>query len=193
MIEIRFDTFPTLTTERLVLRAIKDEDAEALFELRADPGVMRYIGRPLAQTVTDAQKLIDGFKTVENDGTAVIWGITMKGNDKLLGTICIWNLQRQHFRAEVGYLLHPDYWKQGILSEVMAAVLPVGFDQVGLHSIEANVSPENTASRRLLEKFGFVQEAHFRENFYFNGEFLDSIIYSLLVSTYKQRLTSSQT
>ena len=144
--QIRFDTFPTLTTERLVLREITNVDADALFALRANPDVMRHIGRPLAQTVADAQKLIEGFKAVENDGTAVVWAITMKGNNKLIGTICIWNLQKQHFRAEVGYLLHPDYWQRGILSEVMSAVLPVGFDQVGLHSIEANVSPENSFS-----------------------------------------------
>lgn len=190
MIEIRFDTFPTLTTERLILRAVKDDDAEALFTLRANPNVMRHIGRPLAKTIEEAQKLIDGFKTVENDGTAVVWAITVKGNDKLLGTICIWNLQKQHFRAEVGYMLHPDYWQQGILSEVMAVVLPVGFNQIGLHSIEANVSPENIASRRLLEKFGFVQEAYFKENYYFNGEFLDSVIYSLLAPVYRSKTTS---
>ena len=75
----------------------------------------------------------------------------------------------------------------------MAAVLPVGFDQVGLHSIEANVSPENIASRRLLEKFGFKQEAYFKENYYFNGEFLDSVIYSLLAPVYRNRITSLQT
>jgi ribosomal-protein-alanine N-acetyltransferase len=52
-----------------------------------------------------------------------------------------------------------------------------------LHSIEANINPDNLASANLLEKNGFKKEAHFRENFYYNGKFLDSLIYSLVRKT----------
>jgi ribosomal-protein-alanine N-acetyltransferase len=58
--------------------------------------------------------------------------------------------------------------------------LKYGFNTVGLHSIEANIAPENIASARLLEKAGFVREAYFRENLFFNGRFLDTVIYSIL-------------
>jgi ribosomal-protein-alanine N-acetyltransferase len=51
---------------------------------------------------------------------------------------------------------------------------------MNLHSIEANINPENIASRKLLEKTGFVREAYFKENYFFNGKFIDSEIYSLL-------------
>ena len=66
------------------------------------------------------------------------------------------------------------------MSEVLDTIIDYGFTKIGLHSIEANVNPENQASIRLLEKHGFAREAYFRENYYFNGNFLDSAIYSLI-------------
>ncbi|MBP6649301.1 MAG: GNAT family N-acetyltransferase, partial [Bacteroidia bacterium] len=78
--------------------------------------------------------------------------------------------------------LHPDYQKQGIMAEALLKVLDYGFKTMKLHSVEANVNPENAGSINLLEKSGFVREAYFRENYYYDGKFLDSAIYSLLTN-----------
>lgn len=69
----------------------------------------------------------------------------------------------------------------------MKSVLDYGFKQLNLHSVEANINKMNNASRNLLEKFGFVKEAHFKENFYFNGTYLDSVIYSLINPTHPRQ------
>ena len=115
------------------------------------------------------------------DNIGVTWGIVRPAApDELLGTIGLWRIIAEHHRAEIGYGLHPVYWQQGIMSEALAAVLDFGFQQLKLHSVEANVNPDNAASRRLLEKHGFALEAHFRQNYFFRGQFLDSHIYSLL-------------
>ncbi len=66
------------------------------------------------------------------------------------------------------------------MQEALTAVLEYGFRTIGLHSVEANVDKENLASIRLLERNNFTREAHFKENYYFNGRFIDSVIYSLL-------------
>jgi ribosomal-protein-alanine N-acetyltransferase len=66
------------------------------------------------------------------------------------------------------------------MTEAMDIVLDYGFNIMQLHSIEANVDPGNIASIKLLEKNGFVKEAHFKENLFFNGKFLDTVIYSLI-------------
>ena len=89
-------------------------------------------------------------------------------------------MQKEHYRAEIGYLLHPDYQQKGIMDEALKAVIKYGFETMQLHSIEANVNPANAASMKLLEKNGFVKEAYFKENYFYNGQFLDSVIYSLL-------------
>ena len=98
----------------------------------------------------------------------------------LIGTIGFWRITKEHYRAEIGYALHPDFHRKGITQEAMIEVLNYGFEMIRLHSVEANVNPNNEASKKLLEKNKFVQEAYFKENYFSNGQFLDSAIYSLL-------------
>lgn len=89
-------------------------------------------------------------------------------------------MDKEHYRAEIGYSLLPDYWSKGYMAEAARCAIDYGFSMLNFHSIEANVNPNNAASIRLLEKMNFVREAYFRENFYYDGKFLDSAIYSLL-------------
>ena len=67
-----------------------------------------------------------------------------------------------------------------IMYEALQFVLEFGFKDMNCHSIEAVIDPENVASERLLQKCDFVKEAHFKENCFWNGQFLDSIVYSKL-------------
>ena len=71
------------------------------------------------------------------------------------------------------------------MQEAFNKVLEFGFNSMNLHSIEANVNPENKASIKLLERNNFIREAYFRENYFFDGKFLDTAIYSLLAQDYK--------
>ncbi|MBS1655703.1 MAG: GNAT family N-acetyltransferase, partial [Bacteroidetes bacterium] len=85
--------------------------------------------------------------------------------------------------AETGYVLHPDYWRQGIMKEVLPVVCDFGFKKLGLHSIEARINISNIASERLLKTTGFKKEAWFKEDFFFRGKFYDTVVYSLLNTT----------
>ncbi len=180
MLEFNFAPFPVLTTQRLVLRQVHQDDADEMFFLRSDREVMKYIGRPLAIAVSEAKELIGKM----NDGIAnnndIAWAITLKGDDKLIGYIGFWRTDKEHHLSEIGYALHPHHHHKGLMQEAVAALLEYGFHIMKLHSIQANVDPLNQASIKLLERNDFVKEAHFRENYYFNGVFLDSVIYSLI-------------
>jgi ribosomal-protein-alanine N-acetyltransferase len=72
------------------------------------------------------------------------------------------------------------------MSEAIKAVLEYGFEQMGLHSVEAIIDPKNIASERVLQKNGFVKEAHILENEFWDGKFLDTAIYSLLRRNFKK-------
>ncbi|MCE7925497.1 MAG: N-acetyltransferase [Haliscomenobacteraceae bacterium CHB4] len=178
MLFISFPSFPILHTPRLILREMTSGDAEALFEMRSDERVMRYIGRPLQKEVSEATELIEKIHASFIQNEAVGWGIYFHGQSRLLGDIAFWKMDKANHRTEIGYMLHPDYWGQGIMDEAMTAALDYCFRVLDFHSVEANTDPENEASGKLLEKHGFVQEAYFRENMYFEGRFLDSRIYS---------------
>jgi [ribosomal protein S5]-alanine N-acetyltransferase len=80
----------------------------------------------------------------------------------------------ENVRAELGYALKPHFWGKGYMKEVLFEVLRFGLDQLGLHSLEANVNPENIASVRLLESVGFLKEGHFKENYLFGDHFVDA-------------------
>ncbi len=180
MLNVHFDPFPTLTTDRFVLRQISQDDAEMMFEMRSDREMMAYIPRPLAKTMEDATALIQTMLDGGEKGESFLWAISYKNDTKLLGTIGYYRLKPEHYRAEVGYLLHRDYWQKGIMYEVLQSVLEFAFKDMNCHSIEAIIDPDNVASARLLEKCGFVKEAHFKENCFWNGQFLDSVVYSKL-------------
>jgi len=180
MLEINFGDFPLLTTERLVLRHITTDDAHALLYIRSDEKVMEYIDSKRLGTIEETLELIKLIDDTFEQNNGITWGITLKDNDVITGTIGFWRIEKQHHRAEIGYLLHHDYWAKGIMTEAANAVLQFGFNELNLHSIEGNVNPSNADSIKLLERLGFVREAYFKENFYFDGKFLDSAIYSLL-------------
>ncbi|MFI5153289.1 MAG: GNAT family N-acetyltransferase [Chitinophagales bacterium] len=180
MVSLCFQPFPVLATERLLLRKISREDDDAFFALRSSKAVMRYIDRPLAKTKEDVITLIDMMVGLIESNEGLTWTITMKGEPGMIGTVHLWKISRENYRGEIGYLLDPAWQGQGIMREALGAVIHYGFESVHLHSFEANVSPENTASFHLLERCGFIREAHFRENFFYDGKFLDTLVFSLL-------------
>jgi ribosomal-protein-alanine N-acetyltransferase len=180
MLDLQLLPFRPLQTSRLSLRELTAADAADLLFLRSDEEVMRHIHREkdtsLAQ-VHNHLRLLNGLLE-KNEG--ITWGMALPPQPGLVGIICLWQFEPENYRAEVGYALHPAYWGQGLMSEALTAVLRFSFEELQLHSITAHVSPENTASVRLLEKHGFVLEGHLRENYCFRSQFLDTLIFSRL-------------
>jgi ribosomal-protein-alanine N-acetyltransferase len=181
MLTVNFNPFPTLYTSRLQLRQLTTGDVKEIFELRSNKTVMHFIDRPMAVTQDDAlvfiQKITDNLHI--NEG--ITWAIAFKGEATLIGTIGFWRIDKENHRAEIGYMLQPQHHKKNIMHEAMVITLDYGLNSMRLHSVEANVNPANEASKKLLLKNNFNQEAYFKENYYFKGQFLDTVIYSLLM------------
>ena len=180
MININFSPFQNLETERLYLRRVVNEDVNEIFVLRSDQEVMKYIPRPLVKTEEEALAHIAIIDEKIDSNEGINWAITLKDNPKLIGIIGHYRIRPEHFRAEIGYMLLPEYQGRGIISEAIKEVVKYGFEVMKLHSIEAIIDPENFASEKVLQKNGFVKEAHLKENEYYEGRFLDTVIYSIL-------------
>ncbi len=180
MLEINFHPFKNLESKRLLLRRIIETDVDEIFELRSNPETMKFIPRPLAKTKEDA---LVHFKTIDENienNKGINWAITLKGNPNLIGIIGHYRIQPENHRCEIGYMILPQYNGQGIVSEAIKMILEYGFNDLQMHSIEAVIDPENKASERVLQKNGFVKEAHILENELWEGKFWDSVIYSIL-------------
>lgn len=182
MLETNFSPFPEITTNRLLLRRISIKDAPEILSLRSDDTVMHFIDREKAKTLEDAEAWIQLVNESLESNNGITWAMSLtEAPQTLIGTIGFWRIIKQHHRAEVGYMLHPEHWNKGIMKEALLSVIDFGFGAMQLHSIEAHINPGNSASAALLEKTGFIREAYFKEDYYFKGEFIDSAIYSLLV------------
>lgn len=180
MLEFNFSPFPVLETERLTLREITPDDARAFFDLRTHPDVTRYSDRFPPKSIEEIYVFLDKIMEAIAANQSIAWAISLKGSDEFIGTVNFHRTYPEHHRAEMGYQLASKYWRKGIMSEAVKAAIDYGFNTMRLHSIEAQVNPNNEASIALLKKHGFVQEAYFKENYYFNGKFLDTPVFSLI-------------
>lgn len=181
MLEVNFLPFPELKTERLLLRQVTISDADVILALRSNDEVMKYIPRPYLKNKEDALELIAMFDDKIKNGIGINWGITFLDKpEEIIGIIGHYRMKPEHYRAEVGYMLFPEYNGRGIVSEALQKVVDYGFNDMKMHSIEAILDPENKGSERVLLKNGFVKEGHLLENEYYEGRFLDSMIYSKL-------------
>ncbi len=181
MLEPEFTPFPEIRTARLLLRRIVQQDVAMILEMRSDEQVMKYIDKERASTMEDAQKFFTMIEESLEKNDGITWCISLlEEPQKMIGSIGYWRIIKQHYRAEIGYMLHHSYWGKGLMQEAISAVIEYGFGPLKLHSIEAHINPANAASAGILEKNNFVREAYFKEDFFFRGKFLDTAIYSRL-------------
>ena len=170
---LNFTPFPNLITERLILRQVKIQDENEVFALRSDKRVNQFLDRPKPQIVDDARGFIEKINDQITKNEGIYWAITLKNNSKLIGTICYWNISKEHSRAEIGYELHPDFQGKGIMQEVIIKVIDYGFETMKLKSIDADLDPNNIKSINLLQKNGFV----------YNRRSKDTVVYTLVRDT----------
>ena len=177
-----FEQYPELESDRLKYRQITLADSETLFNIRTNPDVMKFMDVEELKSLTESEELINSIGESFKSGAGINWGMIEKSQNKFMGYFGIWKIDAKHCRGEIGYALLPEFWGKGYMLEAANKLIEYGFRELNLHSIEANVNPDNSSSIKLLEKIGFRKEAHFRENYLFRNEFKDSFIYSLLES-----------
>lgn len=147
---LNFEAFPQLRTRRLQLRQLNMADDTAIFFLRSDPEVNKYIARTLSTSLEDAKAFILKINNGIAQNESLYWAICLDGNASLAGTICLWNFSEDRTTAELGYELHPSYHGKGIMNEALQEVLHYGFKTLCLQSIEAFTHHRNERSIHLL-------------------------------------------
>jgi RimJ/RimL family protein N-acetyltransferase len=174
------NALPILTTTRLTLRAMRPDDAPAIFEMFSHPDVMRYWSSLSMQTLGEAQSYIEHMNAYITEHDALTWGLARQTDDTLIGMATLFSLSPQNRRAEMGYALTRSAWGQGYMHEALTALVAYAFGPLDLIRIEADIDPRNTASQRALERLGFIQEGLLRDRWIVNGEISDTGFYGLL-------------
>ncbi|QQS41351.1 MAG: GNAT family N-acetyltransferase [Acidobacteriota bacterium] len=174
------DELPRLEGERLVLRQMRESDAEDVFAIFGDDEVIRYWSSPAHGSIDDARELISDTRKQFEARTMFEWGAALKENDRVIATFSLLNVDMPHRRAEVGYALNREYWGGGYATEGFDLLVAFAFGPLNLHRLEADVHPENAGSFRLLEKNGFKQEGYLRERWHHLGRIEDGVYLGLL-------------
>jgi ribosomal-protein-alanine N-acetyltransferase len=176
--------FEELHTKRLRLRKLTPEIYDHIFGTFNDAEIMAFFN-------LDSQEAVQKEKDKHKKGytthriTFNLFQLIDKETGIVMGTCGLHNWYPEHNRAEIGYMINSDSYKQkGFMTEAVAALLDYGFNTVGLRRIEALVSPGNIPSIRILESYGFTKEGLLREHYNKGGTIEDSALYSLLKSEY---------
>jgi [ribosomal protein S5]-alanine N-acetyltransferase len=171
---------PTLETERLILRKMVLNDAEAVFAYASNSEVSRYTLWETHRSIEDSRAFLEFATQKYENGGEPDWGIVYRGNGCLVGACGLVNWEAEHARAEVGFVLSREYWGRGLMSEAVRAILRFGFERMNLNRIEARCIAQNAASARVMEKAGMVYEGTLRQREYIKGAYRDIKLYAIL-------------
>ncbi len=158
-----------LKTDRLVLRRARPDDAEQLHVIFADPQAMKYWSELPHPSLDRTQEWLGGMLAGGPDSDDFI--VEMDG--RVIGKAGAWKL------PEVGYILHPDVWGQGLAREAMTAVITHIFATHTLDALTADVDPGNEGSIVLLKKLGFLETHRAKDTFLIGGKWFDSVYFAL--------------
>ncbi len=176
------DGLPRLDGARVRLRQPTEADVPDLFAIFGDAETLRYWSHGPLADLDAAQRYYDGIVSGLERRALFQWAVTVPAADRLVGTVTLADWDRANQRCEIGFILHPSYWGRGLASDAVRTVLGWAFGPMGLHRVEADVEPPNTASLRLLERLGFQREGYFRERWRTRGVWTDSVMLGLLAS-----------
>lgn len=175
-----FTPFPILKTERLTLRQLSTSDSQAIFTLRSDKAINKYLNRAPSKTIDDAINFINQIKDNIQKNNSVYWVITLTETKTVVGTICLFDFLNENNTCEIGYELLTIFQGKGIMKEATGKVIDYAFQTLRLQKIEAHTHNQNSNSTKLLEQLYFIKSiASDKENADFSIFTLTNSLYQL--------------
>lgn len=166
-----FSHIPTLETDRLILRGMRVSDTEDMFEYARRPSVTQYLTWNPHTDPAETCEYLTYVGQRYRTGDFYDWAVVDRESGHMIGTCGFTSFNCPHDTAEIGYVLNPAYQGKGLATEAVRRVLDFGFDELGLHRIEAHFMEGNDASRRLMERVGMTFEGYARESMRIKGRF----------------------
>ena len=178
-----------IRTERLLLRPYALADVDALYAYQRLPEVHRYLyTEPRSRSEVEALVAERaGVRALTGAGQALALVADLAQTGELVGDCVLFWHSQEHQQGEVGYVFNPAYQGRGYATEVVGALLRLGFDGLGMHRITGRLDARNVASARVLERAGLRREAHLVENEIVKGEWTDELIYAILRGEWEAR------
>ena len=171
-----------IETERLVLRAFRPDDYDAVYAMQSRPDVARFLyweARSEAEVREALAKKVasTAIRAVEDP---LFLAAELRATRELVGDVVLVWTSAEHGSGEIGFIVHPDHQGHGYATEASRPLLRLAFEELGLHRVFGRVEARNLASARVLEKLGMRREAHLIENEFVKGEWQSELVYAML-------------
>ena len=186
-----FSKMPELETPRLILRRMKVSDSADMYDYARRPEVTRYLLWRPHTDVEYTRRYLEYLGGRYRIGAHYEWAVIHKQTDRMIGTCGFARVDTAHNCAELGYVLHPDFHGQGIMTEACERVLQFGFQVLGLNRIEARYMFGNDASRRVMNRIGMLFEGVQRSAMLVKGSYRDIATCAILAKDYRARKTEN--
>ena len=178
--------FKKLTTDRLILRILSPEVYDFIYQNFSEEEQMKFLGLSSKEELVKEKNKYDNGLSMFNKSFRGFQLID-KASDKIIGWCGYHTWYTEHSRAEIGYNISIESFKQkGLMSEALKPILEYGFITMNLHRVEALVATYNIPSLKLLDKMDFKKEGVLREHYFVNNRMEDSVVYSLLKSEFRK-------
>ncbi len=181
-----------LKTPRLLLRFPRPSDAEDLYAFCRDPRCSRYSEWSPHESLSDSKDYLRYLWRRRRWLAEIHFCMAERATGRVIGTCSYVNYDLEHKVGTVGYCVHPRYWRQGIATEAVTALLGFGFQDLKLMRVEARVLPENVASAALLQKLGFTLEGRLRNGITLKGETKDVLVFGITVEDFARLYAAGQ-
>lgn len=162
---------PTLITDRLVMRKLRNYDYRDMYEYSCQSSVTKYLLWCEHPSPEYTYNYLSGIEECYKSGDFYDWAITLKDSGKMIGTCGYTSFDYENGRAEVGYVINPEYWGQGVATEAVSAAIEYAFNELNVNRVEAHFIKGNNASLRVMEKCGMTFEGYLRQYMLVKGSF----------------------
>lgn len=179
---ITFNPFTAIETKNLILRRITHDDTHDIFELRKDPRMNEYTDTRLDESLEETKSYIDKMNKGVDENKWVIWAIEHKQSKKVVGTISIWNINKERKSGDLGYGIIPEYQGKGLMKEALLSVVDYGFNAMNLSALEAYTEEKNIKSIKLLEGCKFTEVNRVDDEGQYSNRVYHMVVYRLEIA-----------
>jgi RimJ/RimL family protein N-acetyltransferase len=175
-----------IETHRLILRELREEDWQAVYEYASDPLVTQFM--PIETKEPEDTKAFLQKKLAEQkdeNRKRHAWAIVLKAENQLIGG-CGLHLENEH-NGMIGYVLNRRHWGQGYATETARALLAFGFEHFKRHRITAQCDVQNAGSYHVMEKLGMRREGHLRQDIQIHSQWRNSYLYAILEDEWRNK------
>lgn len=179
-----FLQFPSLETERLLLREMTPDDVNALLKLFGNAQVVKFLEMNPIKTTDQAEEWMRWIGGVFSASGGLRWGIERKSDGEFIGSAGLHSWNREAHYAELGFDIAQQHWEANYPLEVARVIIDFSWQQMNLNRLEVNMVQGNVALMKIMEQLGFKHEGIFRQRLRKGGKYYDVHLYGLLRKEY---------